>query len=289
MKKSYKIAIVPTIQASLNLVLENKKTVFLLGWLSLLLLLCFDVLNRHFSIVYTISEFIAFSDNENFSRYLTIIIETLIIVPFIIGLYRLYILSENNLREFKYQRGIVEQKTVFKIFWYFKFYKRELLFFIPCALLPIIFLVIQNTATNMWLESLDPVFDITKTNAYIHFFIQYFISFLEALVFSVTILIWAYIAVSEKIDIKEFSKLIRLIKGNIFRIFLIGLIIYLPVYTVGLIPIFAYWIVPHNFLESVFFIRVIDTVQTILWFICLSIDIAFISLIYKGLTSKSQG
>ncbi|MGH1456403.1 MAG: hypothetical protein ACRBDI_06450 [Alphaproteobacteria bacterium] len=284
MKKSYKIAIIPTIKASLNLAFENKKTVFLLGWITLLFLLCFDVLNRYFSIVYTISEFIKLSDTD---RYITIIIETLIIVPFIVGLYRFYILNENNLQEFKYQRGITEQRIIFRIFWYFKFHKREIFFFIPYVFIAILFLFLHESVTDILIEMLNFDSGLTKTNSYIYTLAHYFITFIDDLVFASMILVWVYLAVSNKPRIQKTPDLIKMIKGNIFRVYLVGLIIYLPVYSIGILLIIIHWIAPSNQMNALFF-EFFYALETTIYFTCVCVEIAFISLIYQGLIERNK-
>ncbi len=282
MSKSYKIAILPTLKASCKLATENLKAIFLLCWLPLSLLILLNFLDYHF---FVIDETLKFFQISEYYKYAYILTDALIIVPLAVGIYRYYILNEFALCKFEYKRGIIEPKTVFKIFWYFKFYKREFFFFVPCVLIAFLFLLIQKTTTYALLEILNFDNGLNKTHSYIFAATRYFILFIEGIVLASTILVWAYLAISDKPKIRKIPNLIKMIKGNIFRVYLIRFIIYLPVHGINYIFINAQWIAPKLWDNYIIF-ELSNAFETIIYFACLCVDIAFISLIYKGLTER---
>ncbi len=286
-QKGVRIKILPTLKASVLLAAKHYRIGLILMWVPFVLLCVLSFIDiysdQYHDIIYDI-----FGHHEHIiiTDYINLIMDSLITAPFMIALYRLYILSEENYSTWHYKRGLYEQKTVLKINWYCKFGKRELMVAVLSIMIGLIFLAAHSIHTAIKMNS---IVDFTNPSFTDYTIIKYMIRFLEDIVYAAIILIWPAIAVSKTFKFSSIPSLIKAIKGNIFRVYIIHMIIYSPLLVLGYLS--AWTFQPINALSGISIDILYDAetvIYLLLYFACYAVNIAFISLIYKDMKNTGH-
>ena len=109
------------------------------------------------------------------------------------------------------------------------------------------------------------------------------------LIFAALILIWPTIAIADKFRVSQIPSLVKAVKGNIIRIYIIGFIIYLPFFAFNFSSTFLPYMTGN--LDELYQNIVFDIhyfFSNIIYFSCICVDVAFISLIYKDMKYRKK-
>lgn len=294
-QKAYRIKILPALKQSFALIFEKKKEIFILGWLPFALYTIFGILDGHFpSVLNYIVEPIASMHKSisygilyDFSYYL---VDLILSTAFLIALYRLFILDEKNqYYTWNYKRGIYEQKTVLSVPWYYRLGKKELQLIVIYLLLGIIFDALRqlNMSTLIYSVKSAGRFEIDTFDRYIYYSKYYSIWLIEGLFFASLIFISPAIAITKDFKFSSIGALFQKVRGNIIRIFIIGQLIYLPMFLAGkLNEVILYFSFPLQSTTQQIISDVYLIFSNLVFYICMAVDCAFISLIYKALNEE---
>jgi len=295
-EKSYKVSIIPALKQSFSLVLKAKRELIILGWLPFLLLTIFVLLDNYFSFLdYIIDYFVPFSLNlsygvfYDFSYYL---IDLILSSAFIIALYRLFIMNEKQqFYVWTFKRGIYEERKILSVPWYFRLGKKELYLIIVYLIVGIVFCAIRQANVAVLIYNLNQMekFQLGAYDSYIYLALKYCIWLIEGLVLSSLIFVSPAIATAKNFRFSDIRALFLKAKGNIIRIFIIGQLIFLPVFLIGQFYKLIMYFMSHmqgavlDLTSDVYII-----VYNLIFYICIAIDCAFISLIYKALDAENK-
>ncbi len=297
-EKAYRIKILPALKQSFALVFEKKKEIFILGWLPFVLYTVFGILDGHFPSVLdyiveplaSVHKSVSYGILYDFSYYL---VDLILSTAFLIALYRLFILDEEKqYYTWNYKRGIYEQKTVLSVPWYYHLGKKELQLIVIYLLLGIFFVALRqlNISTLVHNVENDGRFGVFELNPYDHYTYlskYYGIWLIEGLAFASLIFISPAIAVTKNFKFSSIGALFRKVQGNIIRIFIIGQIIFLPMFLAGklneVILYFSFTLqsTTQQIISDVYLIF-----SNLVFYICMAVDCAFISLVYKELNEE---
>lgn len=273
--------IIAAVKKSYALFSSNKNQVLICSWIAFTLLLTFDLLMYYTNEpLITLTTFLPVSPLVNINNYLYLIVDGLITAPMTVALYRYFILSEKNYSKIKIREGVAREKKPLAIFWYFKFTKKEVFIFLFYILISSIFLLLRDV--NMLSRVNDNSLQQIGTLGYSYLPLHYALYFLEHITFAAIILIWPMIAVKERFALKEIPKSILKVQGNVLRICFVFLILSSPVYMFYYSGELMLYITDNITPELKDVINVLYiTLYVAIYFVCLSLQIAFASLVFK--------
>lgn len=275
------IKIIAAVKKSYALCSSNKNQVLICSWIAFTLFLTFDLL-MYFTNepLITLTRLLPVSPLVNINNYLYLIVDGLITAPMTVALFRYFILSEKNYATIKISEGTAYEKKPRAIFWYFKFTKKEVCIFLFYILICSIFVLLRDV--NMILRVGDNPLQQIGTLGYSYLPLHYALYFLEHITFAAIILIWPVIAVKEKFTLKEIPKSILKVQGNVLRICAVFLILSSPVYMFYYSGELMLYITDNITPELRDMINVLYiTLYIATYFMCLSLQIAFASLVFK--------
>ncbi len=293
-KQAFRIKIFPTIKKSIQLAFENRKILFLYCWLpfvAYLIYLNLSYFYPRFSNNFTLPIQNILYNLGQLNLY-TLFIDAIITFAFIIPLYRYLILNKTELKTWIYKRGIETPKVIFRLFWSFKLSKKEaiaiMLFTFILAFFAGLDYFFKDLIMEKALEKLSEnmPYDGLLKSLYV---IKYTIILISGLLLASLILIWPTIALTDRFNLSKILASIKKVDGNIFRIYIVLTLIFLPYiifnYSGNFIPLLL------NNLDQIYIdiiLVILNTTSTFLYFTCLCVEVAFISLIYKKINDTGD-
>lgn len=288
-KAAYRVRIIPALKQSWDLFYKNKKQIFFLGWLPFVLFSLYGLLDNHFLVTEKIITFLepkSFTVLFSFSWdlvYMTV--DLLISTGFVVAIYRYLLINDHEQRYiWVYKRGIYGERTIFKLPWHFKLGEKELKLIVIFFVVSLVFIILKAAPTSIIISLSDHQRGLSTFETYTIVSTAYALWFIKSLAFAALAFLWPAISTKDEFRFSKITNLIKSIKGNIFRVFIIVQLIYAPLFILD--QLYGLSLSYTDHLSDNSKIILDDTyliISNMVFYICLTIDCTFISLIYKNL------
>jgi hypothetical protein len=316
--KANTIEILPAVLLSYRDAALNLKTFLAVAWIPIALFMLFDAFvfpYMHGGITHwksTLPEGSYLPPLEGFSYNL---VDFLLSAVFIAAIYRFLILDEEPGIKWLYVKEDTPERRKSKIRWlykevglqtrqtaetekarlkipfYFRFGRREFIFFLLSFYIFCVFLIIQDLVELVYLQNaFDRGIRYVAEDRYYYFYVA-FLTFLKGLfllVYAKIIFMWPFL-ICEEHFVKhnsigeDFTLLFAATRGNVFKILIVGLIIYAPYRLLCYSPFLMEQLGITDYQDRFsFYYAIEDQFLLFLYYFCLMADVVFISSIYRN-------
>jgi len=311
--KVKKIPIVPAVTLSFKDTVLNLGKFLALAWFPIVLFMLFDAFIYPYlfnEITYWQSALPYGSYVPPFGKFIYNFVEFFLSVIFITAMYRFLLLDEEPKVKWLYTKVKLQiesptpkikwlsmkirlqmDKTKLKIPFYFRFGKRELIYFIISFYIFFVFMIIEDMLELFYMQNaFERGIRYIEEDKYYSLYmgVLSLVKGLFYLVYAKIIFMWPYLVCGhlfpEGSSTKEdIALLLKATKGNVLRILIIGLVIYGP-----------YRLLSHSgfYLEQFgigdsqnkysLYYAIEDQILLLMYYFCLMVDVVFTSSIYKN-------
>ena len=295
-KPAFKVTILPMIKSTLKLTRENMSTVIKLSWLVMLFYMIKGPLDYY--LMYS-SDMMQWVDSVSGNTYLGrpliqlffMIYDGLLLSILSYGLLSLFITDKDIGQKYEYKRGIKNPKTVLTLRWFISLAKPVWVILGVSMIVGVFFFLCEQALFYTMLKYMETKmqfadYDFTKL-AYVKYGFEKLIFIAEELTYAAMLLIWPAIILG-KFKFSKIMEYIKPLKGNIIRLAIIGILIFMPTYLInggynGILTIYAYMDKEIPLWATGDLYQVMISFMDAAYFISFIVYSAFIGLFYKTL------